>query len=545
MALQPFVRWLEENKIDLHERIDIVQTDDRGVAVVSTSDEPILHPQTVASIPKPSILSVRSCSLSEQIQGIPYGHGAVLSLSLALYSEILSGNKSRWRPYLQSLPASTVPIARLWGDSAAFPNDADAQEASLWIHGTDVQREIQDDDGSLLMDETRAYYRDEVQPLLDPLGLSPTLQGFLHAYSLVCSRAFLVDAYHGLSMVPVADAFNHTHENHVQMASEFDVCPICGSFSECPHDGDETPSAQSSARSTHVQSTLDQPDTVDMVTVRSIPPRAEIYNTYGANLGNAALLARYGFALEGGDTDSVSFGWPGSGIVPDDDEEKDTFRTVYSQVHEKLGDAVQRSGMLFVPDDVQPGRLVVVNSDGQVSLGLFLWAVWHALSERPPPSMEGHSDIAILATIPHVLPPVVNMLIQIETYREEGNGVYDVEGENADYVEVRSRQSKSCDNIHRSRTSYLKLLGNVAEAIASLCRTRIASMGKKGYRGASAEVLGELLDKLPPESTKTKLAVEYLLSERALLEACAVGWEELRAMITSGSDVDSGSDMES
>ena len=34
----------------------------------------------------------------------------------------------------------------------------------------------------------------------------PTLAGFLHAYSLVSSRAFLVDAYHGLAMVPIADA---------------------------------------------------------------------------------------------------------------------------------------------------------------------------------------------------------------------------------------------------------------------------------------------------------------------------------------------------
>jgi hypothetical protein len=30
--------------------------------------------------------------------------------------------------------------------------------------------------------------------------------GFCHAYSLVSTRAFWVDAYHGLAMVPVADA---------------------------------------------------------------------------------------------------------------------------------------------------------------------------------------------------------------------------------------------------------------------------------------------------------------------------------------------------
>jgi hypothetical protein len=32
-----------------------------------------------------------------------------------------------------------------------------------------------------------------------------TLGGFFRAYSLVSSRAFLIDAYHGLAMVPIAD----------------------------------------------------------------------------------------------------------------------------------------------------------------------------------------------------------------------------------------------------------------------------------------------------------------------------------------------------
>ena len=33
-----------------------------------------------------------------------------------------------------------------------------------------------------------------------------SFSGFLHAYALVCARAFVVDAFHGLAMVPVADA---------------------------------------------------------------------------------------------------------------------------------------------------------------------------------------------------------------------------------------------------------------------------------------------------------------------------------------------------
>ena len=36
---------------------------------------------------------------------------------------------------------------------------------------------------------------------------STTLDGFEYAFSLVSSRAFLVDAYHGLAMVPIADMY--------------------------------------------------------------------------------------------------------------------------------------------------------------------------------------------------------------------------------------------------------------------------------------------------------------------------------------------------
>lgn len=37
----------------------------------------------------------------------------------------------------------------------------------------------------------------------------------MHAYSLVTSRAFQVDAYHGAAMVPLADIFNHREDNQV------------------------------------------------------------------------------------------------------------------------------------------------------------------------------------------------------------------------------------------------------------------------------------------------------------------------------------------
>ena len=60
----------------------------------------------------------------------------------------------------------------------------------------------------------RQYYTAVVVPAMSSPGPSRqfpsppalSLSGFLRAYSLVSSRSFLVDAYHSLAMVPIADA---------------------------------------------------------------------------------------------------------------------------------------------------------------------------------------------------------------------------------------------------------------------------------------------------------------------------------------------------
>ena len=100
---------------------------------------------------------------------------------------------------------------------------------------------------SLLQEEVTRFYFENAEPTLlrhTPTwqtGVSHTVQiprllDFYRAFSMVSSRAFLVDAYHGLAMVPIADAyvwyllqltlaltvvyalsFNHVLENHVHL----------------------------------------------------------------------------------------------------------------------------------------------------------------------------------------------------------------------------------------------------------------------------------------------------------------------------------------
>lgn len=154
----------------------------------------------------------------------------------------------------------------------------------------------------------QAFYEDVVLPIFstsqfDPES-SPTFSfaHLLRAYSLVSSRAFQVSSYHSLALVPLADAFNHSDPPHVHFASDTWVCPECGRLEACPHDEDVAGAGVGPGGTGH-----EAEETVDMVSERAIEADEEVFNTYGAGMANAKLIASYGFLLEGNEHDVVSF----------------------------------------------------------------------------------------------------------------------------------------------------------------------------------------------------------------------------------------------
>ena len=168
--------------------------------------------------------------------------------------------------------------------------------------------------------------------------------------------------------------------------SEYDVCPACGSLSECPHDRQSGASESDAEEGQSLAlPSIDASDTVDMVTVCSIPPGVEVFNTYGATLGNAALLARYGFALDGGETDTVTFGWPGSSLELGGDRGGQRWEKAYDAVRNPVDAIISGSSLVCAPEtDTERTRALSINSDGQVSLALFTWAIVDALVEEAP-----------------------------------------------------------------------------------------------------------------------------------------------------------------
>lgn len=123
---------------------------------------------------------------------------------------------------------------------------------------------------------------------------------FLHAYSLICTRAFLIDLYHTIALCPFADLFNHSStEAHTSLSADDFVCYICGSLKECEHD---IPSTTGIVRRLEHLPDLErrrlarEEDTVDLrIDRQEVKAGEEVFNSYGENMGDGRLLVEWGF----------------------------------------------------------------------------------------------------------------------------------------------------------------------------------------------------------------------------------------------------------
>lgn len=151
-------------------------------------------------------------------------------------------------------------------------------------------------------------WKECILPLLDllPPDVDPNFFGpdrYLAAKSLIASRSFEIDDYHGSGMVPFADLFNHktgAEDVHFTcLSSHYDLDDLekgsSVSVSSAHGNGDPEPSTSSDLEcSSSAGYEDDNPMVLQMVMIKDVKAGVEVFNTYGC-LGNAALLHRYGF----------------------------------------------------------------------------------------------------------------------------------------------------------------------------------------------------------------------------------------------------------
>ncbi|SGY97441.1 BQ5605_C035g11404 [Microbotryum silenes-dioicae] len=280
-------------------RGDVLGSDDAAAGVSIWSTAAIDVGQTVACIPKRSVLSHRSSQLHLPDWNRPRDLFPTLRLVLVVLYELHLGPQSNWSEYLASLPSATVPVGVLW-----------TGKAKVWARGTQVDRVVR---GLGLEHEAlRQFYDGLPEKVLGAIG-HPTREAFFRAYSLVSSRAFMIDAFHTVALVPLFDLFNHSDTPHVHPEAEHWVCSTCGSFGFCSHDdqdeGDELREEAPLSSPTSHPTESGEDETYDLVTVLPIDPsngEQEIFNTYG-ELSNAQLVTMYGFMIDGNQYDRVDF----------------------------------------------------------------------------------------------------------------------------------------------------------------------------------------------------------------------------------------------
>ncbi|KAJ3021328.1 UNVERIFIED_CONTAM: hypothetical protein HDU68_009691 [Siphonaria sp. JEL0065] len=220
---EALLKWFKDQKISYNPNLMTIHYNSDIDEFHITANKVALKPEAIlGSIPKVSCLSVKNCAIADLIDEADFV--GTLALTLALLFERTHNlahpdRPSPWTPYLNSLP-QRAPTPLFWSD----------QNLSL-LSQTDTP-------ATIYKTSLRSDFDTLILPFLvkNPSLFPPTLrsteeywQDFQDASSIVTSRAFAIDTFHGDALVPLADLFNHkSGAEHVHIQGDGDVCVFCG-----------------------------------------------------------------------------------------------------------------------------------------------------------------------------------------------------------------------------------------------------------------------------------------------------------------------------
>ncbi|ORY27175.1 hypothetical protein BCR39DRAFT_538739 [Naematelia encephala] len=488
-------QWLDAHGVIRNDGLDVIDMED-GSGWTIRANRDIEMGEALCQIPKSAVLSSRSSSLPPlpvlnlqlDLSGKKpeTNNHTILFLALALLHEFRLGAESKWYGYLQSLPREPVLLPVLWEEESSAGQGG--RIASGWLKGTEAEKELRRKDAEgLSLGDIRQFYLATAQHL-PPTTCHPAPSpesAFLYAYSLVSTRAFIIDLYHIIALCPFADLFNHSSLNpHSSLTSDDFVCHICGSLTPCSHDVISTSGVV--MRLDHLgdwelrRITEDGKgigDCVEMRAEREIAKGEEVYNCYGEGMGDARLLVEWGFVGEE---------FAGDGITWDVDElslKEDTGETVdidWSELAEKTPDAGEETERLI---GSSKDRLLNLAQSGEISLELFA----HLFEDT-----TGMHDPKTLLT------------------------------EVAKMVEHLQIAWMSCQDGNSANLTDTELA--VARRIVHVFDTRLGQMRRSDF---PLEELFELRDSLPSDTRCQQMALTLTINERSLLQSARQKWVDL------------------
>lgn len=232
------------------------------------------------------------------------------------------------------------------------------------------------------------------------------LEAYFHAYSLVSTRAFLIDLYHTLALVPFADILNHCSEHHTSLASDDFVCHICGSLATCTHDSSSltgVPERLAHLDERSRRKIESEPDSVDMRVERSAEGGEEVMNTYGEGISDSRLLVEWGFVQ--GEFAGEGISWDLEEVIGHDiDGLHGIWREIVTRGAvtldlfpdmDMLDRDVEDHHLIGQPSTKDP-TMLNVDQEGRISLNIWIAIV---LSHLPPSKRSSsHVDDTLIAS---------------------------------------------------------------------------------------------------------------------------------------------------
>lgn len=309
--------------------------------------------QNVATIPKASILSVETSALWSEInndanviRNTPASGTCkvdvdtvgdsehprdslcppLFQLPAALLFECVLAEKSRWKDYISILPQSLSQIG--------VPLSLSDEDVTKVFYGTSI-----DELTVRMRSALKDVFKNNVHKLLLRRATELNIElsaverltdaDFIWAFACVTSRAFQVDNFHGNSMVPIADIFNHrTNGEHVHIEGESDESDSDSdddsenSLEHSHNDGPSEPrdggnevlvpsvieqavNGNSKTQGTcKRRRTADENDELLIICVKAALKGEELFNTFGQK-SNTSLYLNYGFTEKDNPYDSA------------------------------------------------------------------------------------------------------------------------------------------------------------------------------------------------------------------------------------------------
>lgn len=209
---------MKANGVDCSDALDLVEDQNDAVSVRASRD--LKEGDVVANISKTACLTVKTSGAREMIESAELD--GPLALSVAIMYERGLGEESPWAGYLQILPfQEDLPLVWPLDELDSLLSGTEIHKVSLkeirfnwnlcWIHYYSssfefcCRQDVKEDRGLVHED-----WEENIVPLtsLLPGNVDPGSFGikeYLAAKSLIASRSFEIDDYHGWGMVPLAD----------------------------------------------------------------------------------------------------------------------------------------------------------------------------------------------------------------------------------------------------------------------------------------------------------------------------------------------------